>query len=287
VKRSWARHAFDLLLIAAGATLMALSYNLFLLPHRVVPGGAGAVAMVLNHLLDLPVGGTIVAINVPLFLIAVRVLGRSYGAKSLLGMLLSAALIDFFTYALPLEPGTSNPILACVFGGILLGGGLGLVFRGGGSTGGSDIAGQILSRYTSLSTGAAILLVDTVVISFAAAGFGTLEAALYGYLNLYISTRVIDVVLEGMSYTRAVWIVSDDANPIAEAILLDLGRGATMLHATGAFTDERKDVIFAVMSKREVLRVREIARSIDPKAFVMITDVYEVLGEGFRPRQPT
>lgn len=279
-----ARLLFDVLLIAGGSALMALAYTLFLIPHRIVPGGAGGIAMVLNHFFHTPVGLVIVVINVPLFIIGIRVLGKSYGVKSVLGIIISSGLIDFFGYALPLGKATDNPILACVFGGLLLGGGLGLVFRGGGSTGGSDIVGQLVSRGTNLSTGTAILLVDAAIISASGVAFGNFELALYGYLNLYLQTRAIDLVLEGLSYTRAMFIISDSAAGISRAITATMNRGATLLDAEGGHTGKPRQMVFSVMSKREVLRAREIARAIDPAAFIVITDVYEVLGEGFRRR---
>jgi uncharacterized membrane-anchored protein YitT (DUF2179 family) len=270
--------------IVLGSAVMALAYNLFLLPHHIVPGGAGGVAMVLNYFFATPVGLTILVINIPLFILGIKTLGRTYGVKSILGIAVSSLLIDGFTYVLHLGPATDNKILACIFGGIMLGAGLGLVFRGGGSTGGSDIIGQVLNRYTNFSTGTAILVVDFVVITAAGLCFGEFELALYGYLNLYLQTRAIDLVLEGLSYTRALFIVSDSADAIARAITTKMNRGATVMSATGAYSREKKDMVFSVMSKREVARAREIVREIDARAFVTITDVYEVLGEGFRPR---
>jgi len=270
--------------IVGGSAVTALAYNLFLIPHHIVPGGAGGVAMILNSFFATPVGLTILVINIPLFVLGVKVIGRTYGVKSILGVALSSLLIDGFTYLLHLGPATDNKILACVFGGILLGAGLGLVFRGGGSTGGSDIVGQVLNRYTNLSTGTAILMVDLVVITAAGLCFGQFELALYGYLNLYLQTRAIDLVLEGLSYTRALFVISDSADAIARAITSTMNRGATVLSATGAHTREKKDMVFSVMAKREVPRAREIVREVDPHAFVIITDVYEVLGEGFKPR---
>jgi len=270
--------------IAVGSAVMALAYDLFLIPHHIVPGGAGGVAMVLNYFFATPVGLTILVINIPLFVLGVRTLGRSYGIRSILGIALSSLLIDGLAYVFHLGSATDNPILACIFGGIMLGAGLGLVFRGGGSTGGSDIVGQVLNRYTNLSTGTSILVVDFLVITAAGICFGRFESALYGYLNLYLQTRAIDLVLEGLSYTRALFVISDSANDVAQALTTKMNRGATVLNATGAYSQEKKDMVFSVMSKREVARAREIVRDADPRAFVIITDVYEVLGEGFKPR---
>jgi len=271
-------------MMLVGSAALALSYNLFLMPNQVVPGGVGGLAMLLHHLFGAPVGLSIIVMNIPLFALGVKVLGRSYGAKSLLGLLVSSLLIDFFTYLVPLPAATHNPLLACIFGGLVLGAGLGLVFRAGGSTGGVDILAQVLSRYSQLSTGSAILAIDFVVISLAGAVYGNFELSLYGYVNLYVQTRVVDLVLEGMSYTRAMFIVSQRAEEVARAVTGSLHRGATLLPGRGAYTNEQRTLVFTVMSKREAVRCREIVRRTDPRAFVIITDVYEVLGEGFHPR---
>jgi uncharacterized membrane-anchored protein YitT (DUF2179 family) len=276
----------DVLLILVGSTLLAVSYNLFLIPHQIVPGGVGGASMILNHFFKTPVGLMTIVLNIPLFAIGIRVLGKSYGIKSIIGMLVSSLMIDFFTYLVPLPCATDNPVLASIFGGLTLGVGLGLVFRSGGSTGGSDIVGQVLHRFTNLSTGSAILVVDFVVISLAGWAFGDFELALFGYLNLYLTTRVLDMVLEGASYTRAMFIISEKSSEIGKAIVKEVHRGATLLHGAGAYTDADREVVLSVLSKKEVPRVREFVRSIDPHAFVIITDVYEVLGEGFRRRGP-
>jgi len=267
-----------------GSAVVALAYVLFLIPHHIVPGGAGGVAMILNYFFATPVGLIILVINVPLFVLGIKTLGRTYGVKSIIGIAVSSLLIDGFTYLLHIGSATDNKIIACVFGGIMLGAGLGLVFRGGGSTGGSDIVGMVLNRYTNFSTGTSILVVDFLVITAAGICFGQFELALYGYLNLYLQSRAIDLVLEGLSYTRALFIISDSADAIAQAITTKMNRGATVLNATGAYSQEKKDMVFSVMAKREVSRAREIVRETDPRAFVIITDVYEVLGEGFKPR---
>ncbi len=274
----------DLGLIAAGSAVIGLAYDLFLIPHQVVPGGVGGISMIVNHFFRTPVGLVIVLLNIPLFIIGVRTLGKGYGIKSVLGLTISSGLIDFFTYAVPVKSATENSLLAAIFGGIMLGAGLGLVFRGGGSTGGTDIVGQVLARSTNLSTGTAILIADAIVISLAGLAFGSIELALYGFVNLYLSTRAIDLVLEGLSYTRAMFIISDRGPEIAKAINTKMNRGATLLSGIGAYTESFRPMVYCVMARREVGPIRDLVREIDPRAFIAITDVYEVLGEGFKPR---
>ncbi len=284
MNRRIVRHVFDWLWIVLGSTAMALAFNLFLEPTHVVPGGVTGLAMILKSWVGTPIGLVTIVANVPLFILGIRVLGKSYGIKSVAGLLLSSLMIDFFSYVLPVPPATNDPMLGSIFGGILLGTGLGLVFRGGGSTGGADIIAQVWSKYSNLSTGTAMLILDFVVISAAGFAYHNFEMAMYGYLNLYIHARVVDLVLEGVSFNRAVLIVSMESDRIAEAILKNMNRGATVLSGTGAYSGIHKNVVFSVMSKKEVFRVRDIARRIDPSAFITITDVHEVFGEGFKPR---
>jgi uncharacterized membrane-anchored protein YitT (DUF2179 family) len=270
--------------IAVGAALVALAYALFLIPHHIVPGGVSGLSIILHFLLKTPVGLVVIVLNVPIFVWGLREIGRVYAVKSIVGMVLSALLIDFFTYVVKFHSVTSNKLLAAIYGGILLGVGLGIVFRGNGSTGGTDIVGQVLSRHSNFSTGVAIMVADFVVISLSGLVFHSIESALYGYAALFLSSRVIDFVIEGWSYARALLIISEHSERITEMITRDLGRGATRLHGSGGFTGQVRDVIYCVVTKREIPMFKRYIKSIDPQAFVVITDVYEVLGEGFKPR---
>ncbi len=285
MRRKFAENFLDVFLILIGSVLMGLSYNLFLIPHRIVPGGVGGLSIILNYLLKTPVGLVVIIFNIPLFVLGVKTLGKIYGVKSLFGIIFSALFIDFFTYIVPVPSVTDNVLLAAVYGGILLGAGLGIVFRGNGSTGGTDIVGQVLNRYTNLSIGMGILLTDFVIISLAGIVFHKLEAALYGYLTLFLSSKVIDLISEGWSFTRAVYIISDKAAAISERIFDKLGRGVTRLYAKGEYTDVERDVLLCVLTKREIPKIRSLVKEIDPNAFIIISDVYEVLGKGFRPRK--
>jgi uncharacterized membrane-anchored protein YitT (DUF2179 family) len=242
--------------------------------------------MIINHYFSTPVGLIIMLLNIPIFLLGARVIGKNFMIKSLLGVILSSVAIDFFTYFVKLSSITSNKILACLYGGIMLGVGLGVIFRGGASTGGTDIIGQVINRYSNFTTGNAILFVDFLIVSAAGLIFHNLESALYGYLTLFFSTKVIDLVLEGISYTRAAFIVSDKTDEITQVILTKLHRGVTKLHGMGGYTNIPRDVLYVVLAKRQVPELVNHTKSIDPHAFVVITDVYEVLGKGFEPRFP-
>ncbi|MEO0092736.1 MAG: YitT family protein [candidate division WOR-3 bacterium] len=282
--RKFTQHFFDFCLIIVGSVIMGLAYNLFLIPHRIVPGGVNGLSIVINFLLRTPVGLVGILFNIPLFILGVKTLGKVYGIKSLFGIILSSLFIDFFTYVVPIPSATNNTILAAIYGGVLLGVGLGAVFRGQGSTGGTDIIGQVLNRYTNLSIGMGILITDFIIISLAALVFRKLESALYGYLTLFLSSKAIDLISEGWSFTRAVYIISDKATEIAQVIIDKMGRGVTRFYAKGEYTNVERDVLLCVLTKREIAQIRNYVKEIDPNAFIIISDVYEVLGKGFRPR---
>jgi uncharacterized membrane-anchored protein YitT (DUF2179 family) len=274
------------ILIVLGSVIMALSYVLFLIPQKIVPGGVTGISMILNRLFSTPIGILTIILNIPLFIWALKVLGRIYIIKSIIAVIISSLLIDFFTYVVHFPKATSNKLLAAMYGGIMLGLGLGIVFRAQASTGGTDIIGQIINRYSNFSTGTIIFGVDFVIITAAGFIFKNIELALYGYFTLYLSTKVIDIILEGASYTRAAFIISDKSKEISNIILEKLERGVTHLQGYGGFSSKEKGILFVVLSKRQIQELVSSVKEADPAAFVVITDVYEVLGKGFSRRTP-
>lgn len=274
----------SLILIIIGSIFVACAYVLFLIPHRIVPGGITGLAMVLNRLILTPVGMITILLNIPLFILAIQLQGKIYTIKSLIAVIISSSFIDLFTYVLRFSSATDNRILASIYGGILLGLGLGIIFKAQASTGGTDIIGQLISRYSNFTTGTAILGVDFIIISLSAIIFQNIELALYGYMTLYLSTKIIDIVLEGFSYTRAAFIISEKPDEINKIILTKLQRGVTELQGYGGYTGISKNILFVVLAKRQIPELVSVTKEIDPNAFIVITDVYEVLGKGFRPR---
>ncbi len=270
--------------IVLGCIIYASSYALFLVPHHIVPGGVTGIAMVLHFLYRSPVGLVTILLNIPLFIIAVRVLGFTFGFRSILAICATNLLIDFLTYSVKLPTPTHNVILAALYGGLLLGLGLGLIFRGEASTGGSDIVGQILSRFTNMSVGMWIMTIDFVVITLAGITTHSVELALLGYLALFLSSKVIDLVLEGMDYARAAFVISENHARIVEEIYNKMGRGVTILEGFSTYTQKKRPVIMCVITKKETQILKSLIKNVDSKAFVILTDVFEVLGHGFRPR---
>lgn len=273
-----------ILYITIGCIICALSYAVFLIPHQIVPGGVTGIAMLLHFLYHTPVGLAAIILNIPLFIIAIRILGVSYGIKSVIAIFITNLLIDFFVYTIKIPTPTNNTVLAALYGGLLLGAGLGLVFRGGASTGGTDIVGQILTRFTNLSVGMWIMIVDFVVITLAGVTTGSFELALLGYLALFLSSKVIDLVLEGMDYARAAFIISTKQDKIIDGIYDKMRRGVTVLDGYSPYTKKKRPVIMCVITKKETHIFKSLIEDIDGNAFVILTDVFEVLGQGFRRR---
>ena len=284
-KKDMKRNLANLSLVVIGSVIMAIGYSLFLIPHHFVPGGVSGIAMIINYFTRLPLGSLIMVLNIPVFIVGIKIMGRKYGLRSLLGMVVSSVLIDFFYEVLQLKSATNNAILAAIYGGFMLGVGLGLVFRGRASTGGSDIIGQILNKYTGVSVGIAIMLVDFFIISASGLAFKKLEAPLYGYIVLFISSKVIDMILEGWNYTKLVIITSTEIGQIQEFILNTLDRSGTALKSRSLYLNRDGETIITVIHRKQLAELREFIKSIDENAFVIINDTYAVLGKGFKATQ--
>lgn len=275
--------AFDYAMITLGAALMALSYDLFLVPHRIAPGGAAGLATILHHLFRFPVGTAIFLINVPLFVWGIREFGRRFGLRTIYAVFVTSFLTDFLQAALHLTAATDNTLLAAVYGAVLLGVGLGLAFRHQATTGGSDIVAQIIAKYTNATPGMGIMAVDFVIIALAGLTFGKVDLALYGFMALYVSGRILDFILEGWSYNKAAYIISDRWREIRAEVVEGMGRGGTVWAGKGFHQGAERMVIFCVVGRRELSQLRETVRMLDPKAFMVVTDAKEVLGLGFTP----
>ncbi|UCG29554.1 MAG: YitT family protein [candidate division WOR-3 bacterium] len=273
-----------LLYIILGGIIFAFGYAAFLIPHKIVPGGVSGIAMILRFLYNTPVGIVAILLNIPLFIIALRILGISFGVKSLAAIIYTNLLIDFFVYSVGIKSPTDNVVLATLYGGILLGLGLGLIFRGDASTGGTDIVGQIFSRYTNLSIGMWIMIVDFAVITMAGITTRSIELALLGYLALFLSSKVIDLILEGIDYARAAFIISTKSEKITDQIYEKMQRGVTILDGHSPYSREKRPVIMCVITKKETPFFKSLVKNVDRDAFVILTDVFEVLGKGFRSR---
>ncbi len=277
-RKAGSNAAIEYGLLLLGSLLVAISFNIFLNPNEVASGGVSGISIIVRQLLGIEPAVTQWALNIPLFIAGTWLLGKHFGIKTLIGSIV-LPLFVWFTRGLP--PLTDNLLLASIYGGMLIGLGLGLVFRGRGSTGGLDLAAQIVHKYTGISLGLCVAMLDGMVILTAAFVFSP-EKALFALIGLFVTSKTINIVQLGMAYSKVAFIISDRAEAIREVILYELDRGLTSLRATGGFTGEDRTVLMVVVGQTEVSRLKDLVRRTDPGAFVILSDTNEVLGEGFK-----
>jgi uncharacterized membrane-anchored protein YitT (DUF2179 family) len=267
--------------VTLGVLLTALGLDAFLIPNKIAAGGVSGIATVLHYLLHVPVGAAMLALNVPLFIMGVYRLGLRFGFRSLYGTISLSFFIDALAPFVPVP--THDPLLSSVFGGVLVGLGLGLVFKFRGTTGGTDLAAAVLRTYTGANVGQLLFVVDALVVLAAGFAFQSWELAMYAFITIFVTAWLIDLVQEGFSYAKALFIISEHSEGIARAVLHEMDRGATVLSGKGAFSGADRDVLLVVVNRSEVSRLKDLIHNIDSRAFVILTDAHEVLGEGFKP----
>ena len=267
--------------ITLGSLLYALAYNIFYAPNLVAMGGLTGLGQVLNALIPvLPVGTTVFVMNVPLFFLGWKFIGGHLLVSSLYAMTFSSFAIDVMDMIYQFPP--MDTMLAAIFGGALLGAGIGLVFSKGATTGGTDLIARLLKlRFAWLPMGTLVLIPDFIVIVLAAVAFGKVESALYGLVSLFITSKVMDMVLYGMDSSKVAYIISDACKEITDAVMA-MDRGATILHGEGAYSGDEKKVLMVAFKQKEIVPLKEKVNEIDPHAFLIVCDAHDVLGEGFR-----
>ena len=267
--------------ITLGSILYALAYNIFYAPNLVAMGGLTGLGQVLNALIPvLPVGTTVFVMNVPLFFLGWKFIGGHLLVSSLYAMTFSSFAIDVMDMIYQFPP--MDTMLAAIFGGALLGAGIGLVFSKGATTGGTDLIARLLKlKFAWLPMGTLVLIPDFIVIVLAAIAFGKVESALYGLVSLFITSKVMDMVLYGMDSSKVAYIISDSCKEITDAVMA-MDRGATILHGEGAYSGDEKKVLMVAFKQKEIVPLKEKVNEIDPRAFLIVCDAHDVLGEGFR-----
>lgn len=264
--------------VIVGAAIIAIGFNVFLLPNQVASGGVSGISTILHGLFGWNPGIVQYAFNIPLFIAGVLLLGKKFGIKSFIGTI-TLPFIVLLTNIW--EPWTDNPLLGALFGGIVVGLGIGLVFKGNASTGGTDLLAQIITKFTGLSLGTSVLLIDGVIAISAAIVFD-LEKGLYALIGLYVTTKTIDIIQLGFSQSKMVYIITLKQDEVREAIYAEINRGVTKLPAIGGYTGEARPVLMVVVYQTEFTKLKQLIKSVDPSAFVIVSDAYEVLGEGFK-----
>lgn len=274
---------WDLVGITIGSFITAVGLVAFLIPNKIAAGGVSGLATILYYLFKFPVGITMFVINIPLLLLCMKELGMKFGIKSLYGTFVISFFVDFAAVFIT-KPWTTEPLLAVVYGGVLSGLGLGIVFRSRGTTGGTDLAAALIHKFAKISLGYSLFVIDAMVIVLAGIVFNV-EQALYALIAVFITSKMIDVVQEGISYDKAALIISEKYEIISKELLKKMERGATSFKSKGVYTEKEREVLLCVVTQSEVSTLKSIVYSIDPKAFVIVSNVHEVLGEGFKERQ--
>jgi uncharacterized membrane-anchored protein YitT (DUF2179 family) len=269
--------------ILLGAFIQALAMRLFLIPGQLVSGGISGAAQIINFYTGWPIGLMVLVGNIPLFLLGWRFLGGArFAIRTAIAILAFSFLTDFLALFIPAQGITQDNFLNCLFGGVLLGAGLGLVYRGRGTSGGSDILGRILNSKFAIPISQSYLITDTVVVLAGGFTFGW-EKALYGLVVIYVSGLAAEMVSEGSSIFRTAMIITSAPEAVIKEITGTLERGVTILQGKGGYTGADRPVLYCVVTRSEVNQLKELVHEADPDAFMVIGTAHEALGEGFRP----
>lgn len=264
--------------VLIGSAIVAIAFNVFLLPNQIASGGVSGISTILDSILGWEPAYVQWAFNIPLFIAGVILLGKQFGVKTLAGTMFLPFVV-FLTK--DFEPWTRDPLLASICGGIGVGLGLGIVFRGKASTGGTDLAAQIITKYTGFSLGTSVALIDGLIVLSAAYLFN-IEKGLYALIGLYVTSKTIDLIQIGFGRSKMALIITDKQNEVREGILNKIDRGVTKLSAYGGYTDHERPVLLCVVDQTEFTKLKQLVKTIDPTAFIIVADASEVLGEGFK-----
>jgi len=270
-------------MIIIGAFILAAGFVFFITPHKIVPGGVYGIAIVLHYLIGTPVGATALMFDVPLTIIAVKILGPRFGAKTVIGFVMTAVFVDGLTYFYGTEPLlTDDVLLSSIVGAVFIGVGLGLIFKAKATSGGTDIVAMIISKYTHLPIGRLLIIVDSTIVLFGLIVFKDWKIPFYSLIVIYIVGKILDTMLEGVSYDKVLFIISDKTEEIKHKIIDNLNRGGTLINGRGMYNNDEKTIMFTVVNRREVAILQEFIHHVDPRAFVTVLNANEILGEGFK-----
>ncbi|MGL6066632.1 MAG: YitT family protein [Cetobacterium sp.] len=286
MKRKKLKILTEYIYIYIGTLIVAIGINAFLIPSNLAPGGATGLSILINHITGIPVGFLIFAINIPLFLIAIKIFGKVYGLKTLVGISLLSSNIELVKKIIPEIDkiidftNSSNILLGTLYGGLLMGVGLGTVIKNGGTTGGSDIVSAILNKYFKIPIGQALIIIDSSVALLAAYIFGA-EKALYALINLYTTGIVINKMITGLGSAKMAYIVTSEVEKIRKIIVEDLGKTGNYYEAEGLYSRDKRNVVTTVLKNREIFLLKELITQVDKEAFVVVSNVYDVVGRGY------
>ena len=263
-----------------GAFIIAVAVSLFLLPNKLSSGGVAGIATITYYLFNIPMGISVFVINIPLFLMSILKIGKTFFVKSMIGTISLSIFIDILDKVIPL---TEDKFLACIYGGILMGLGTAIILKANSSTGGTDLFSYIAKIYKpTLKVGEIIFLIDIVIVSLNMIFLKEIEIGLYSAIAIYIMGKMIDILFEGIYFTKLIYIVSEKTEEIAKEIGKDIGRGTTGIYGKGMYTNTDKLILMCAVTRKDVANVIQIIKKIDKRSFVIITNSREVLGLGFK-----
>lgn len=274
------KYIYEVFLLIIGCFIMASGTSFFLLPNQLSSGGFAGLSTIAYYLLNIPLGTTMFALNIPLFILGYIRIGKKFLIKTLLGTTILAIFIDILD---KLPPLTQDRLLGCIYGGIAMGIGTAIVLKSNSSTGGTDLLSYIIRSYKkNYRTSSLIVGVDTLIIALNVIFFKNIEIGLYSAIAIYLMGKMIDIIFEGVNFTKIMFIISDKYEKIAKEIGDKVDRGSTGIYAKGMYTNEEKMMLLCVGSRNEIARIKQIAVSIDKKAFIIISNARETWGKGFK-----
>ncbi|WP_099190011.1 YitT family protein [Tepidibacter mesophilus] len=283
-KKHWSTILIEYILITIGCALMGLAIVMFLAPHTIAPGGVTGLAIVIKKITGISISVTNLVINIPLFIAGVIILGKAFGAKTGYATLALSFFIEVIAKTSHGYIPTNDMLLSTIYGGLIAGVGIGLVFKSGGTTGGTDLAGAILNKYfPNISTPKLMMCIDLCIVALAGFVNRNVETSLYSIIALYILVKMADFIIEGMGYSKAFFVISSKPDEISGEIMQNLGRGVTSLNGKGMYTKKDKNVLLVVVDRTQEVKLKDIVKDVDENAFIMVANVHEVLGEGFKP----
>lgn len=275
---------WEALLIVIGTFIFAFGLYYFVEPSNTAPGGVSGIALLVNYCTGFPIGTMSALINLPLLILGLIFLGKEFVLKTLLSVASFTVIYDYILTPLKVPVYVGERLMACIFGGVVVGIGLGIVFYAAGSTGGTDIISKLLhKKFPHLQLGRLMMLVDLIIVFASIIVYKSTESALYAIIIIFANSQMINLVVYGGDSGRLLYILSDHYREIADAILSSVDRGVTLLDGEGGYTGENKKVVMCALRKTEYHKVKRLVHSIDPNAFIIAAESYEVMGEGFKP----
>lgn len=273
------KYFYQYFMVAVGCAIMGIAFNAFYMPNKLLSGGIGGVAVLAYYLANLPVGAVTIICNIPLFFLAFKYMDREYMLSTVYGIIVFSIALDAFRFLSTMTL-VHDTLLACIAGGVLYGIGAAILYRVGGSTGGTDIIGAIVQKHYSINISTTGFVFNIVLLLFGSYFFGV-EPALYTLLTFFVVSRTCNTFVAGFDYKKNIIIISDRSEEIAQGIINVVGRGVTYLHGEGAYTHSPRKVILVVAKLTQLAKIRNLCKEIDPHAFMIINDVNDVFGRGF------